>query len=648
MKPLQYFITASLLVLLSFSLQAQFTTSSQWTWMKGDNAADQPGVYGTKGIADIANKPGARVYSFSWQDAAGNFWLFGGAGYGETGVGELNDLWKYNPSTNLWTWVSGAKTVNQAGIYGVAGTPSPSNMPGSRDFSVSWVDKLGNFYVFGGRGYDSDRNRGILNDLWKYNPVSNEWTWLTGSNFSDQRGIYGAMGVTSASNNPGARFENVGFTDAAGDFWLLGGVGYDGNSLGYLNDLWKYDPVTNLWTWMKGNNVINQNGVYGTQGIANASNNPGSRGNGTSWTDNAGNFWFFGGEGRSVETGGGTGFFNDLWRYNLASNQWTWVKGDNIVNIPGVYGTQGTANAANKPGARFASANYTDAAGDIWLFGGGYGNASIYLQNYFNDLWKYNAATNEWTWMKGNSTFNEPGVYGTQGTASVTNRPGARYGSGTWKDATGNFWILGGLGWDTNGLDYQNDLWKLNASTTLPVTLTSVAAQAVQNNIQVSWQTINELNTSHFVVERSKDGQSFIAAGSLAAAGNSVTISKYSFTDQHAMQGINYYRIKMLYKDGSTSFSAVVKAIADITNNFITVFPNPVHVATKVTITVIDKALLKYRLYDNKGRLIADRNILLFAGKNNFNIDMSVLPRGVYKAIFSWASQNKTVNILKD
>ena len=53
---------------------------AQWTWMSGSNTISQTGIYGTKGMPDAANVPGAREDSISWTDGAGNLWLFGGYG----------------------------------------------------------------------------------------------------------------------------------------------------------------------------------------------------------------------------------------------------------------------------------------------------------------------------------------------------------------------------------------------------------------------------------------------------------------------------------------------------------------------------------------------------------------------------------------
>ncbi len=65
-----------------------------------------------------------------------------------------------------------------------------------------------------------------------------------------------------------------------------------------LNDLWKYSISNNSWTWISGNNTINQNGIYGIQGISSSNNIPGSRDNSISWIDSLNNNLFlFGGQG---------------------------------------------------------------------------------------------------------------------------------------------------------------------------------------------------------------------------------------------------------------------------------------------------------------------------------------------------------------
>src|SRR6267142_309123 len=70
-----------------------------------------------------------------------------------------------------------------------------------------------------------------------------------------------------------------------------------------------------------------------------------------------------------------------------------------------------------------------------------------------------------WTWMGGSARIGAAGSYGTQGTPSTKNVPGARYGGVSWGDSAGNFWLFGGLGIDSAGHQYfLNDLWQYSPS----------------------------------------------------------------------------------------------------------------------------------------------------------------------------------------
>jgi N-acetylneuraminic acid mutarotase len=297
-------------------------SNGEWAWMGGPNTAYEPGTttaagaYGTKGVPSPNNLPGPRWDAMSWADSSGSLWLFGGEGNdinGNTGV--LNDLWKY--SNGEWTWMNGSNVVNQTGAYGSLRTASSANVPGARTDGVTWIDKAGNLWLFGGQGYDSTgtctKSPCVLNDLWKYS--NGAWTWMDGSNLIDAPGTYGTQGISGSKNAPGARSQAVSWIDAADNLWLFGGVGLDSmGNYGDLNDLWKYSG--GQWTWMPGSSEIAQLGIYGTQGKSSANNVPGARAWAVGWTDKAGNFWLFGGE--DIFSAGGsdaTSSFNDLWEY---------------------------------------------------------------------------------------------------------------------------------------------------------------------------------------------------------------------------------------------------------------------------------------------------------------------------------------------
>jgi hypothetical protein len=423
----------------------------EWTWQGGPSAGGVA-TYGTEGTAAPANIPNLRAGGVTRTDTAGNLWLFGGGGSAPPGTPTstwgnyfFSDLWKYGASE--WTWMGGPQVPNVVGVYGTQGTPAPNNAPGARVNAASWTDKSGNFWLFGGNGYDASGqfypNFSFLDDLWEYS--AGQWTWMSGSNGANSaghgaNGTYGTLGVPAPGNVPGGRTGAASWTDSAGNLWLFGGVGYGSqNEEGSFNDLWRYSGGE--WTWMSGSNAPGQAAIYGTKGMPAPGDTPGAGAGDAASTDASGNLWLFDGS---------------LWKYS--AGEWTWFGGPQGA----VYGTQGVPDAANFPGTRTYAAIWTDAAGNLWLFGG-YGYDSNNAQGNLNDLWKYSAG--EWTWMGGSNVISQAATYGTKGTPAPGVNPGARAQVFAWTDASGNFWLFGGGnsdGWaaPTAPGAGGNDIWE--------------------------------------------------------------------------------------------------------------------------------------------------------------------------------------------
>ena len=435
---------------------ASSTDSSGNFWLfggEGDDSSDNPGLLndlwvftpssqqwtnasGSMVANDYGNGPGSRWQATMWTDQNGNVWLFGGQGMDSNGVkGYLNDLWEFTPLAGAWTMVSGSSTVpdaggvgGQTGVYGDLQQPDSNSLPGGRYGAVGWTDSSGNLWLFGGNGYDSASNVGSLNDLWEFIPSSGQWTWMGGSdtlpcsNGCGQPGVYMASGVPidapSASYIPGGRYNATAWVDSSGTFWLFGGNGFDVDGYsGGLDDLWEFSPTSLEWTWI-GHGILfntdhNSNtGIYGVAGVASDSNLPGGRDSANAWLDANGNLWIFGGEG--YDSQGNFGNLNDLWQYSFSTGQWAWMGGASTVpnnsnGVPGVYGNLGAWNVANTPGGRFSASGWTDASGNLWLFGGqgvdGSGNYGL-----LNDLWEYQSPNSSST--VDTPTFDPPaGIY---------------------------------------------------------------------------------------------------------------------------------------------------------------------------------------------------------------------------------------------
>jgi len=426
------------------------STANEWTWMGGSSTNGAVGVYGTLGTPAAANIPGGRYNAVGWADGSGNFWLFGGNGYASTSTqGLLNDVWEFSPTTKQWTWVSGSSTVGAMGNYGTLGVPAADNAPPGLAGAVSWTDISGNLWLFGGDGYAADGKQGLLDDLWEFNPTTKMWTWMSGNGTENSAGVYGTMGMPASTNTPGGRDLAVSWIDSSGNLWLLGGYGIDtAEAQGPLNDFWEFSSTTREWTWVGGSYRVGAESVYGTQGTPAADNRPGGRSEAVSWTDSSGNFWLFGGYG--FVSNGTQDLLNDLWEFSPTTSEWTWIGGSTTGSAVGVYGTLGVPAAGNVPPGLAGAVSWIDRSGNSWLFGGD-----------FDALWEYNPTTKEWTWINGSSAGGAAGVYGTLGAPSAANVPGVRSSAASWIDGSGNLWLFGGLGNDSNGSGGSlNDLWR--------------------------------------------------------------------------------------------------------------------------------------------------------------------------------------------
>jgi N-acetylneuraminic acid mutarotase len=308
--------------------------TGQWAWMGGDDTVPvsgepDPGVYGTAGIPAAGNFPGSLTFTSQTTDHNGNTWIFGGWGYNDNNLNALpNALWEFDQSAGEWAWFSGGQDDNpdfNPSVFGTQGVSAAGTTPGSRWDVASWADANGKLWFFGGDGFDNNGNYGLLNELWLFDPTTNEWTWIAGTQvmscvaYGDencgQPGIYGTLDQPAATNLPGGHSESNYWTDRDGNFWLFGGIGFDANGTrDILNDLWQFNPVTRQWTWMGGpSNGSGGSAVYGTLGLAAPANLPGRRDGAASWVNQNGDLWLYGGNG--LDANGEIGILNDLWEY---------------------------------------------------------------------------------------------------------------------------------------------------------------------------------------------------------------------------------------------------------------------------------------------------------------------------------------------
>jgi gliding motility-associated-like protein len=385
-----------------------------------------------------------------------------------------------------WTWIKNSGSSG-AGFFGVQGIASALNEPPSRYAPFYWTDLSNNLWLYGGNG---------RNDLWKYNIVTNQWTFINGSSTSGLVASMGIKGLPSPLNQPGATtLTHPSWVDNNGDLWL------------YYRVLWKYNIASNQWTWVSGNNGP---ATFGTPGIASALNSPSSnafnecRG---AWVDAVTNdFWLY------------DALSSDMWKYTTSTNLWTFIKGSMGGSSTGNLGMLNVPSSTNLPKSSFCYSNWKDTNGDFYIYiplsnnvynvvwkynkttnmwvwiDGQLSNSAIssgYCNSAFpnfpagsleyrtlpnsacpntywvyggqtNKLWLYNVVSKNWTWVKGPGIANN----GTMGIPNNANFPLSNFGSSLWNDPNNNLWMLGNV--DNRLWKYQPDSTCLAAACSLP------------------------------------------------------------------------------------------------------------------------------------------------------------------------------------
>jgi hypothetical protein len=144
----------------------------------------------------------------------------------------------------------------------------------------------------------------------------------------------------------------------------------------------------------------------------------------------------------------------------------------------------------------------------------------------------------------------------------------------------------------------------------LPVKMIDWNATYSNNQVSLKWATTQEINASHFIIERSTDGVEYMDAAMIFANGNSETLVNYSYKDKipGGNSGILYYRLRSVDMDGKSTVSAIrmIRLGAAAANTVkIATYPNPVQAELRITVPASwqDKAAV-YQLVNTNGQAI--------------------------------------------
>ena len=179
----------------------------------------------------------------------------------------------------------------------------------------------------------------------------------------------------------------------------------------------------------------------------------------------------------------------------------------------------------------------------------------------------------------------------------------------------------------------------------LPLNLIRFAYTKNGNNILLSWSTTTEVNTSYFDVERSADARNFAPIGKVTAK-NTSNQNDYLFNDARPLNGVNYYRLKMVDQDGKFKYSPYITT-ANNKNVDYAIFPNPVQNNIFLTINSKIQTAMTVTVADMQGRAVLRTVFNVNEGVTTKDIPAASLAKGTYFVKLESTEGTQVIKIVK-
>jgi hypothetical protein len=186
----------------------------------------------------------------------------------------------------------------------------------------------------------------------------------------------------------------------------------------------------------------------------------------------------------------------------------------------------------------------------------------------------------------------------------------------------------------TDPTKYFNDL----SNSPLPVQLSSFSSIVNGRQVNLTWQTQTELNSSRYSIERAATGLKgaslvWASIGTVQASGRSSVPKKYSFTDKDLQAGKYQYRLNMIDNDGSSKYSKAVETEVALPKNFEISqnYPNPFNPSTRIDYSLPNDSRVNLEVYNITGERIGQ-------------IVNEEQPAGYYTVNFSSSSLSKIIS----
>lgn len=181
--------------------------------------------------------------------------------------------------------------------------------------------------------------------------------------------------------------------------------------------------------------------------------------------------------------------------------------------------------------------------------------------------------------------------------------------------------------------------------TPLPVTFTVFNVVKSGTTALVKWETVYEENSDYFIIERSDNGRTWNDIGSVAAAGSSSSVVSYSYRDLHPLQGNNYYRLRMVDKDGGSELSRTHWLyFGDDAGIHLRLIPNPASDQVTILLSRGLKGKATVKLISYHGQVL--HSYVLNNIDLSYKLNLPRLAKGVYLVLIEGEEMREHIKLM--
>jgi len=199
---------------------------------------------------------------------------------------------------------------------------------------------------------------------------------------------------------------------------------------------------------------------------------------------------------------------------------------------------------------------------------------------------------------------------------------------------------------DLNFCASQSSIQMVNCTRVMPIELITFEGEATENGNMLKWITGSEVENDFFTIYKSIDGQKFEKIHVLGGNGTSNSTNKYQFLDRNTEQGMQYYKLTQTDYDGTEHEESIISVDRGELNHDIKANFSSNLVANELLFTFNTNVYENFNLniINIEGKIVKKMNLKNAYHSNNYTINVTDLPAGIYYANF--VSNNFAANKL--